>query len=275
MPGSRTVAVVRIPGLARDPSFVATLSLVAPGEAERVLARDVVRASRPVLLGQRLFVERGRPGPEPVDGSFRVDALTVSEVELPGGRLRTVFETKGYWTHVAGALGRELVVYVATPAGARLLAVHVDTLAVRTLVASMPAMAHDFVVDPARKAVLFTIAEPGVDRWFVEQVELGTGARRRLAEGDSVALLPTVLPGGLAWQPAPGAGLRFLERDGVALSSGGAGFERVRFVSDGLVFGRHEVPGEAPTPFVRRAADGARVSFTAPPGVVDVVGVAR
>lgn len=275
LPGTRRVAIVRVTGLARDPSFVATLSIVSPGQPERVLATDVVRASKPVLLGSRLFVERGAPGPELADGRYRVDALTVSEVDPLSGRLRTVYEAKGFWTHLAGAIGRELIVYVAGPQGAKLEAVQVDTLAVRTLIATMPAMAHDFVVDAEHQRVLFTIAEPGVERWFIDQVDVSSGRRTRLAEGDQVALLPTVLPSGLAWSTGEGRGLSWLGRDGVALAAHGPGFERVRFVTQELVFTRHEAPGAAPQVFVTRLRDGAAVPVVFPPGIVDVAGVSR
>lgn len=275
LPGTRTVALVRIAALYRDPSFAATLSLVTPGQPERVLATDLVRASKPVLIGSRLFVERGRAGvPSPSD--TRVDALTISEVDVASGRLRTVYEARGFWTHLAGAIGRELIVYSAGPTGAKLEAVHVDSLAVRTLVAALPPMAHDFAVDAANRSVLFTIAEPGVERWFVERVDLTTGRRERLGEGDQVALLPTVLPGGFAYAPAPGRGLSWLGRDGVALPSRGDGFERVRFVTDGLVFARHEVPGDAPFVTVTRVKDAQPVGLAQPKGaIVDVAGVAR
>lgn len=275
LPGSRSVALVRVPALMRDLSFASTLAVVTPGQPERVLATNVVRASQPVLLGQRLFVERGVAGVDSPD-SFRVDTLTITEVSLATGRLRTVFETKGFWTHLAGVFEHELILYVAGPDGARLLAVHIDTLAVRTIIASMPALAHDFTVDAAKKSVLFTIAEPGVERWFVERVELLTGRRERVAEGDSVALLPSVLPSGIAYSPGAGQGLRWIGRDGVALPSRGAGFERVRFVADGLVFVRHEVPGDAPWVYAVRAKDSQLVPVPFPPGaIVDVAGVRR
>jgi hypothetical protein len=275
LPGARAVAVVRVPALFRDPSYAAVLSVVTPGADERVLATDCVRASRPLLVGTRLFVERGRAGP-PLARDYRVDELTISEVDVATGRLRTVYETKGYWTHLAGALGRELVLYVAGPQGAKVEAVHVDTLAVRTLVPALPPMAHDFTVDVAGRAVLFTVAEPGVERWFVERVDAVTGRRERLAEGDLVALLPAVLPGGVAWSPGPGRGLAWVGREGVALPARGSGFERVRFVADGLVFARHEVPGEAPFVTVTRVKDAAAVPLAQPKGaIVDVAGVAR
>jgi hypothetical protein len=270
------VAVVRVRAPAKDLSFAAVLSLVAPGRPELVLAEQVVRASRPLVMGGRLFVERGHPGADRSDGAVRVDALEVTEVDVATGRRRTVFATFGYWTHLAGAVGRELVLYVAEPAGARLVAVHVDTLAVRTLVAALPPLAHDFLVDPATGAVLFAIADPGVERWFVERVDLATGASARLAEGDSAALLPTVLQGGLAYAPGPGRGLAWLGREGVALPARGPGFERVAWVVDGLAFGRHEVPGALPRPFVVRLRDGAERPVAFPnDAVVDFAGVRR
>lgn len=274
LPGSRSVAVVRVPALTRDLSFASSLTIVSPGQSERTLATNVVRASRPVLVGQRLFVERGVAGALSPD-AFRVDTLTITEVAVTSGRVRTVFETKGFWAHLAGVFEHELVLYVAGPEGARLLAVHVDTLAVRTLVASLPALAHDFTIDTAKKAVLFSIAEPGVERWFVERVELLTGRRERLAEGDTVALLPTVLPSGVAYSAGPGLGLRWAEREGVALPSHGAGFERVRVITEGLIFVRHEVPGDAPTVYALSVKDSRPVPLTLPSGIVDVAGVRR
>jgi hypothetical protein len=269
------VAVVHVPGPARDLSFAAVLSVVAPGRASKVLATNVVRASRPVVMGSRLFVERGQPGP-PLEDATRIDALEVAEVDVSTGRLRTVFSTRGYWTHLAGVFGRELILYVAEPDTARLLAVHVDTLAVRTLRPSLPPLAHDFMVDPASKALLFAIADPGVERWFVERVDLVTGATRRLAEGDVAALLPASLPGGLAYSPGPGRGLAWLGRDGVALPARGPGFERVFFTVDGLIAGRHEDPGALPRPFVVRARDGAEVPVAWPKDViVELAGVRR
>jgi len=62
LPGARAIAVVRVPALMRDLSFASTLTVVAPGQAERTLATNVVRASQPVLIGSRLFVERGVAG---------------------------------------------------------------------------------------------------------------------------------------------------------------------------------------------------------------------
>ncbi|MDP1915433.1 MAG: hypothetical protein Q8L14_04245 [Myxococcales bacterium] len=274
LPGSRSLAIVRVPSLTRDLSFASTLTIVTPGQPDRTLATNVVRASQPVLIGQRLFVERGVPGAESPD-SFRVDSLTITEVSVASGRARTVFETKGFWTHLAGVFEHELILYVAGPEGARLIAVNVDTLAVRTLVPSLPALAHDFTVDAAKKAVLFTIAEPGVERWFVERVELLTGRRERLAEGDTVALLPTVLPSGVAYSAGQGQGLRWAGRDGVALPSHGAGFERVRVIAEGLVFVRHEVPGDAPSVYAVSVKDFRPVPLTLPTGIVDVAGVRR
>lgn len=273
VPGRPEIAVVHVPVSVRDASFAAVLSVVAPGEKPRTIARDVVLASKPVFLGQRLFVERGAPGPSLPDG-YRVDALHLDEVDWRTGRSRPIYATRAFWTHLAGAAGSELVVYEAGPEGARLLAVHVDSLAVRTLIDRMPPMAHDFVVDAAGSSVVFTLGTPGREQWSVEQVAVRDGARRRLAAGAHVALLPTLLPGGIAFQPASGAGLRWVSAEGLALSPNGPGFERVGFVAEGLIFLRHEVPGELPVPLVR-TLKGAAVEVPFPEGVVDFAGVFR
>jgi hypothetical protein len=261
---------------AADLSFAAVLTVVSPGAPQRLLASQVVLASRPVVMGQRLFVQRGTAGPPTTDGTVRVDALELTEVDVGSGRLRTVFSTRGFWTHVAGTFGRELIVYVSEPRGARLVAVHVETLAVRTLLASLAPLAHDFAVDPASKAVFFSIADPGVERWFVERVDLLSGARSRIAEGDVVALLPTVLPGGVAFSPGPGRGLSFIGKDTLALAPRGPGFERVHFVVEGLAVGLHEDPGALPRPFAVRLRDGAERLVAWPEGViVEPVGARR
>jgi hypothetical protein len=275
LPGG-AVAVVHVKARAADLSFAAVLTVVSPGAPERRLATQVVLASRPIVMGQRLFVQRGTAGPPTADGTLRVDALELTEVDVSTGRLRTVFSTRGFWTHVGGTFGRELIVYVSEPRGARLIALHVDTLAVRTLVPSLAPLAHDFAVDLASKAVFFSIADPGVERWFVERVDLLSGARSRIAEGDVVALLPTVLPGGVAFSPGPGRGLSFIGKDTVALAPRGPGLERVSFVVEGLAVGLHEDPGALPRPFVVRLRDGAERLVAWPEGViVEPAGVRR
>lgn len=271
---SRALVVVRVPQAQTDLSFAATCSVIVAGQPERVLADQVVRASRPFVIGERVFVTRGRPG-LPSREAFRVDALTITELDWKTGRQRSVLGSLGFWSHLAGAIGRELIVYSAGPSGARLEAVHIDTLAVRTLIAAMPALAHDFAIDAAHRAVFFTITEPAAPRWRLDRVAVDTGARSTLVSGPEVTLLPTVLPRGLAWSPAAGGGLRLVGTDSIAVAAQGPGFERVQLVHERLAFVRHEVPGEVPLPLVIDLSTGRRLEVALPRGVVEFIGAAR
>jgi hypothetical protein len=124
--------------------------------------------------------------------------------------------------------------------------------------------------------VAFTIADMGVERWFIEQVDLRTGQTQRVAEGETVALLPTLLPRGLAFMPTAGAGLHLVNGGALVLGPHGEGFERVRLVSEGFIVGLHEVPGALPAAFVVREVDGSPVALAmAPNAVIDVAGLAR
>lgn len=207
---------------AGDLSYASALFRLEPSRPTRQLIDRVALAARPVVLEGRVFVPRGKAGPG------HVDELTLDEVDLETGAARTVYATRGFFAHLAGAFGRELVVYEVTPAGARVLMVHVDTLGVRVARDAMPALAHDFVVDPAGARLVYTLGEPGIKTVApVEETPLGVlaaKARRSLASGDSVALLPTVWPDGRVLRAAgPGRGL---------IEAGGAA-ERVVQADDG------------------------------------------
>jgi hypothetical protein len=272
VPGRRVVLATALVGRPRDESFGASLFRLEPGQPVRELADRVVIATRPVVLDDgRAFVQRGRPGEWTEAG--RVDALTIDEVDVDSGTARTVYSARAFTTFLCGALGRELVVYEVGPAGARLLAVHVDALSVRVVVPSLAPLAFDFTVDRARRRLVFTLGEPGAERWHVAAASLETGALTRLAEGPSVALVPAVLPDGrVAFARGAGEGLAFTS-GGPALPAQGPGFERVRAVVRGLAVGLHEVPGEAPRLFTR-ALGGAALVTAAPSAVrLDVAGV--
>lgn len=271
VPGRRVVLATALVARPRDESFGASLFRLEPGVPVRELVDRVAISTRPVVLENgRAFVQRGRPGELTELG--RVDALSIDEVDVDSGKARTVYEAQGFTTFLAGALGRELIVYEVNPSGAKLLAVHVDTLAVRTLTSLAP-LAFDFTVDAARRRVVFTLGEPGVVRWHVVAVDLATGARTTLADGPSIALVPAVLPDGrVAFAPGQGEGLVFTD-GGRALPSQGPGFERLRTVVRGIGIGLHEVPGDFPRLFTRTLG-GASLSTAAPPQTrLDLAGV--
>lgn len=257
LPRSRVVVASATLQARGDLSFGNSLIRLEAGKAPRVLADQLAYGSRPLVTAEgRVFVARGVAGREPVDGheALRVDALSIDEIDPLRGTRRVVYSTSGYLTFLAGAVGRELVVYEVAPAGARLLIVHVDTLAVRELLRAMAPLARDFVVDALRRRVLFTQGTPGEDRWFVEQVEFVTGASTRLAEGTEVTLLPTVLLDGRVLI-SRGAGEGLWALDGTrGLAPHGPGFERILAQHKGLVIGLHERPGEFPSVFADKDA---------------------
>lgn len=276
VPGQKVVLATAVVGRPRDESFGAALFRLEAGQPARQLIDRVAVSTRPLVLDDgRVFVQRGRPGE--VSGSGRVDALTVDEVDPRTGQARTVYQARGYTTFLAGALGRELVVYEVGPGGARLLAVHVDALSVRPVVALDP-LAFDFTVDAARGRVVFTLGTPGVERWRVVAVDLATGALSTLAEGPTVALVPAVLPDGrVAFAPGQGLGLFEAKPEGAhVLAPQGPGFERLRAVVGGVAVGLHEVPGGFPALVTLALAQGARWPTAFPAGArLDVAGVTR
>jgi hypothetical protein len=258
-----------------DLSFATALIRLEAGKPARVLADQLAYGSRPLVTAEgRVFVSRGVAGREPSDGheAMRVDALSIDEIDPGTGARRPVYATSGYVTFLAGSLGRELIIYEVSPAGARLISVHVDTFAVREIVPAMAPLARDFVVDATRHRVLFTQGTPGGDRWFVEEVDLNTGASVHVAEGPEVTLLPTLLVDGrVLISGGAGEGLRALDGTRV-IAAQGPGFERIRAQRRGLIIGLHEQPGEFPTIFASR--DGKPVPCAAPvDSRLDVAGV--
>lgn len=267
IPRTRVVVASATMKSGGDLSFANVLLRLEAGQPARVLAEGLAYGSRPLVTAEgRVFVSRGVAGVEPSTAreSLRVDQLSVEEIDATTAARRVIFSTRGYVTFLAGALGRELVIYEVSPAGARLLAVHVDTLAVREVLPSMMALARDFVMDAPRSRVLFTQGEPFGARWFVEQVDLRTGERRRLADGPEVTLLPTVLADGRVLI-SHGAGEGLFALDGTrVVAPHGPGFERLVHPQVFL----HEVPSDFPSVFTSKGA-----LITAPNSRLDVAGV--
>lgn len=275
LPGSRVVVATATLRERRDLSFASALLRLEAGKPARVLADEVVYGTRPLVTAEgRVFVARGAPGIDPVDGhdALRIDALSVEEIHPHTGARRVVYTARGFATFLAGALGRELIIYEVAPAGARLIGVHVDTLAVREVYRLPAPLGFDFGVDAPRRRVLFTQGLPGADAFSVVSVDLSSGAVTRLAEGPEVALLPTVLADGRVLISAgPGRGLRGVD-GGRGLPSTGSGYERVRLQQAGLVLGLHERPSDFPSVFAWR--DGQRVPLATPPDSrLDLAGV--
>jgi hypothetical protein len=179
----------------RDRSFSGVLLRIDDRTTE--LCDRVFHASTPLITNDgRVFVERGRPGPE--TGEFRVDELTIDEI----GR-GTIFSARGYTTHIAGIFGSELIVYVVAPEGASLVAVDIDSRKTRPISQIAP-FARDFRVD-GNDLIFANRTED--KRWAIEKMDLKSGISRRLVITDDQVLAPHPFRGDLAYQDH---GLRLL-----------------------------------------------------------------
>ena len=258
LPGTRTVLAIAQTVDSRDTTWAASLVRLEPGQGPVTLVDRVAISTRPFVTPQgRVFVQRGRG-----------EAITVDEVNPRTGATRTVHAFTGYTAFIAGAFEGELVLYRVGPAGADLVAVHVDALGVRPLTALAP-MARDFAAGGG--ALYFTTADEG--GWRVARVDLKSGALTTIARVSEVTALPTLLDGRLALSPGPGEGLRFLDGT-LALLPKGPGFERVREVRRGWAFALNEVPSDFPTAYAVELKTGRTLRLAAPAGMrLDLAGV--
>jgi hypothetical protein len=278
VPGTSVVVATADTQPTRDPSFNASLFRLAPHEPPELLCDGVVHASRPLATpAGRVLVSRGVPGIAPDPSSslkgaapeLRVDALSIDEVDLATGALRTVHTYAGYLAFLAGAFGPEAIVYRVSPAGADLIAVDIDSGAVRTLLQNLPPFARDFSVDAAEGALVFRGRHETHTRiWTIERVDLKTGKATRLHESPVQSLAPHILPGGaIAYNPDGLSGLALL--DGGDLKSPlGPGVDLVIEASPDARFiaALHTAPGSLPIPFVIDTSTGASAPLLAAPG---------
>jgi hypothetical protein len=187
--------------------FGAVLYRVKGGATTRV-ASGVLHASRPLRTdSSALYIERGTAGTAPSAeearaGLLREDTLTVDRVD--GASLRSVYRTRGYATHLAGALPGQLVVYRVEPTrtagsyGSVASVVLVDevTGSSRT-VADVPPFARDFSV---QGSALYFDDRDAVDptRWHVMRLDLGTGALEVVLSRALAAPAALATAGGIA-----------------------------------------------------------------------------
>jgi hypothetical protein len=277
VPGTSVVAVVADTKSVRDLSFAASLFRVAPHRPPEVVCDRVVHASRPLVTREgRVFVSRGVAGQATL-GSYRVDDLTIDEVDLATGTTRAIHTFSGYLAYLAGSFGREILVYRVDAAGADLVAVDPDTGAVRTITTLLP-FARDFSVDEARGAIVLQERDEQDSRaWTIDRIDLASGARTRLVTSPSMSLAPFAWPGGgVVWSLDGRRGLSVLG-GGPPLTAAplGPGVDLVRAVSQGgaWVAALHTVPSMLPVPFAVDARTGAAAAIPAPPGVrVEIAG---
>jgi hypothetical protein len=220
--GALVVAADRAPG-----EFGATLLRVEPGREAVALCDRLVHASRPLVAGGRVFVERGRD-----------DELTLEEIDPQSGRARVIWRGRGLTAHLAGALGRELFVYHVREDGAALFAVDFESGRTRAVIPALLPYARDFSLEGG--ALVFENRdESRSDLWVIDRVELATGARRRLLTSPVQALAPRVVAGDVAYNEG---GLRLL-RGGALLHRPGDDVARAATLDGRVVAVQHYSPG--------------------------------
>lgn len=281
LPGTRVVIASAVMKSEGDVSFGSALVRLETGKPARLLADQLVYGSRPLVSNEgRVFVSRGRAGNGHPDeariksadqSAGRVDELTVDEIDPRSAKTRTLYSTRGFFTFLVGALGREVLIYEVTPTVSRLIAVHADSLGVRVLLENMKLPAHDFVVDAPRKRVLFTQLTDQ-QSYAVKEVSLINGEVRVLATGPEITLLPAVRSDGRV-MISKGQGLGLISLDGSeGLSAQGTGFERVGVEREGFLIDLHERPSDFPSLFLFKGAQ--KYSVTTPSDSrLDVAGV--
>jgi hypothetical protein len=189
LPGGRAAVVVERVAQ-RDPSWSAALWLASPAGVA-VRADRVYPGTRPVPLGDdRVAVARGRVGPPPRPGEYRVDALEVDAVPLSGGEPVRLWEGEGFLALPVGATRDALLLYVPGPSASPLVAVDLRTRAHTSLAGDVP-LARDFTLSPDGRRLYFTgHGGAGREDWRVLELELASGSLRPLAARPLVALLP-------------------------------------------------------------------------------------
>ena len=267
-PESAAVVVEHAPQV--DPSWGAALWVLGPS-GHRVRADRVYPGVRPVLLpGGELAVPRGRFGPVPEDGRYRVDPVTVEAVPVSGGAPRILWEGQAFLALPVGVSDGALLLYVPGPASSPLLAVSLGSRAVRTVVADLP-LARDFSLSPDGRLYFTQHGGSGADDWRVYALDVASGMRRELPGASGhLALLPWASAGGVLVQlDAVGRAAWMDGADGTRRCGLGTGVDAWRAASaDGRwVAGLHEAPSTFARPVVGDVRGGSTLALPVPVGV--------
>lgn len=274
LPGASTVLATADASPGQDASFNAHLFRLDTSGGTKALCDRVVHASRPLVTASgRVFVARGTAGPSRGDEEVRVDALTIDEIDPTSGAARTVLRFTGYLTFLTGAVGDELLVYRVDPTGAALVRVDPDKGSSRAVLPAMLPFARDFSVNAKKGSVVFQERDEHNSRlWVVDQVDLATSARTRLASGASPTLSPYALPDGRVVYSPEARGLGFIgeARPRAPL---GPGVDAVQAAQGTALAVLHTVEGKLPVAYTFDVASGAASALPAPVGArVDIAG---
>ncbi len=249
----------------RDRSFRSSLWRVRTGSEPQKLADGLVYASRPLVMTDgSVVVQRGvagePPSPEQIEaGQLRTDSLSVDLYDPAGQHQKALHTFNGYITHLAGHIGREVLLYRVSFQHADIVAVHADTGALRTVLPELPAMARDFSVDADGGHLVYAnLDEKG---WHVARLALSSGQVDVLERAIDMRVTPGVWPGG---------GVLVNDGRGGTLTTGsgpdrplGDGFDEVRAAGGQWVALEHHVPSQLSVPFAydRKTASVHRLAL--------------
>ncbi len=274
VPHTQIVLAVADTHPSRDKSFNSSLFRLSPHSPPAELCNSLVYGMRPLVMESgRVFIARGKAGAESPNASLanlRNDELSIDEVDLAGGSLRTLHTYSGYITFLAGAYHNEILLYRVNQAGADLVAVDADSGSVRPILSKLPPFARDFSVDAARGQMVFRGRhESNHKLWTIERIDLNTLALTRLYENPSMTLSPHVWPtGGIVYNPYAQSGISMLGSPSALGAPLGQGIDVVEdFSPDGQWAAlSHTLPGELPIPFVIETNSAKAAALAIPSG---------
>lgn len=269
------VAVAVDFAIGTDRSFGSFLFRLEAGAAPKLLCRGVAYASRPFVTDDgRVYVQRGTAGAERSD-AMRIDALTVDEVDPVTGVVINLWHGPGYVAYVAGAFREDLVLYIVSDEGARLLLVDQNTGTERLIAPSIPPFANSFSVSRDGELLFQNRDAVDVKTWNVVRLDLGSGDLEPI-EQSSAPMTAVIWPGGELTIGDPTGDLQ--ERSGLRTSTVPEVLAVRSFAADGtaaagLVFRA----GSSAPEVVVIASDGSEIGRIAPPARtrLDVAGFAQ
>lgn len=257
----------------RDPSFAASLFLLAPDLPARRLCDDAVHASRPLAAPDgRIFLVRGVAGPDIFPDS-RLDFLRIDEVDPATGVATTLHSFTGQFLHLAGWHADTLLAYRISADSADLVAI--DTTAPHAVhpLADIPPFARDFSLD----GDLLTFHDRDDDdphTWHIEQLDLRTAALTTRAAAVDMRAGPFAAAGTIFAATTGGPLHRLDGRPLAAPCTTADCVDVVRVAARGArwLAGLHVARGALPRPFLLDSATGSSTLLPAPAGHVDLLG---
>lgn len=220
-PASNTIAVVADVRASTDPSWGASLFLMAPGQESIELIDSIYTNIPPVILEDgRLLVARGQAGPAPVvnlrtgvPDHYRIDAISLETVDPTTGEIDHITSYQGYQMVPIGSMNGEVFVYRLNPSRAEIVAIDLDTGESRPLASPVLPVARDFSLDTETGTLVYTQRDDHlVDVWTVRTLDTQSGAKQIVAQGSSMALTPRALGNGRIAYNNQTQGLRVQDR---------------------------------------------------------------